>query len=100
VRSRRAGRRRSDPQQLATVVDGVLKQVDVVRSMLGLDVPVYGVLCFVKADRPLIGGSFTTHGVDVLWPKRLYPKLRAPGTFGTEELTQFHVQLAHGLPAA
>jgi hypothetical protein len=82
------------------VVDGVLKQVDVVRSVLGLDVPVYGVLCFVEADWPLIGGSFTTRGVDVLWPKRLYPKLQAPGPFGTEELTQFQVQLAHGLPAA
>lgn len=80
------------------VLDGVLNQVDVVRSVLGLDVPVYGVLCFVEADWPLIGGSFTTRGVDVLWPKRLYSKLQAPGPFGTEELTQFHVQVAHGCP--
>lgn len=52
------------------LVDGVLKQVDLVRERVG-DVPVTGVLCFVEADWPLIGGSFTTRGVHVMWPKRL-----------------------------
>ncbi len=42
------------------LVDGVLKQVDVVRSIVGTDVPVTGVLCFIDADWPLIGGAFTT----------------------------------------
>src|SRR5690606_29915685 len=37
------------------LVDGVLKQVDVVRGVLGDDVPVVGVLCFIEADWPLIG---------------------------------------------
>lgn len=59
------------------LVDGVLKQVDVVRSIVGTDVPVTGVLCFIDADWPLIGGAFTTRGVDVLWPKKLYPRLMA-----------------------
>ncbi|MEN2745438.1 nuclease-related domain-containing protein [Sinomonas halotolerans] len=52
------------------LVDGVLKQVDAVREAVE-DVPVMGVLCFVEADWPLIGGSFSTRGVHVLWPKRL-----------------------------
>lgn len=52
------------------LVDGVLKQVDVVRELVG-DVPVTGALCFVQADWPLIGGAFSTRGVHVLWPKRL-----------------------------
>jgi Nuclease-related domain len=52
------------------LVDGVLKQVDVVRDLVG-DVPVTGALCFIEADWPLIGGAFSTHGVQVLWPKRL-----------------------------
>ncbi len=52
------------------LVDGVLKQVDVVRDLVG-DVPVTGALCFIEADWPLIGGAFSTHGVHVLWPKRL-----------------------------
>jgi len=52
------------------LVDGVLKQVGLVQELVG-DVPVTGVLCFVEADWPLIGGSFMTRGVYVLWPKRL-----------------------------
>ena len=52
------------------LVDGVLKQVDLVRDVVG-DVPVVGSLCFVEADWPLIGGAFATRGMQVLWPKRL-----------------------------
>lgn len=52
------------------LVDGVLKQVDVVRDLVG-DVPVTGVLCFIEADWPLIGGAFSTRSVQVLWPRRL-----------------------------
>lgn len=52
------------------LVDGVLKQVDLVREVVG-DIPVIGSLCFVEADWPLIGGAFATRGVQVLWPKRL-----------------------------
>ena len=52
------------------LVDGVLKQVDRVRDVAG-DIPITGALCFVEADWPLIGGAFTTRGVQVLWPKRL-----------------------------
>lgn len=52
------------------LVDGVLSQVELVREHVG-QVPVTGALCFVDADWPLIGGSFTTRGVEVLWPRRL-----------------------------
>lgn len=52
------------------LVDGVLKQVDLVRDLLG-DIPIIGALCFVEADWPLIGGAFTTSGVHALWPTRL-----------------------------
>ena len=53
-----------------TLVDGMLKQVGLVRDLLG-DIPITGSLCFVEADWPLIGGAFATRGVQVLWPKRL-----------------------------
>ena len=54
------------------LVDGVLGQVDLVRDALDdPTVPVVGVLCFVGAEWPLIGGAFRTRGVHVLWPKRL-----------------------------
>lgn len=52
------------------LVDGVLKQIGLVRDVVG-DMPVTAVLCFIEADWPLIGGAFTTRGVHVLWPKRL-----------------------------
>lgn len=52
------------------LVDGVLKQVDLVRQVVG-DVPVMAALCFVGADWPLIGGAFATREVQVMWPKRL-----------------------------
>lgn len=52
------------------LVDGVSKQVNLVREAVG-DIPVTGAICFVEADWPLVGGAFTTRGVHVLWPKRL-----------------------------
>ena len=58
------------------LVDGVLKQVDVVRGLLDIDVPVHGVLCFVEADWPLLGGTFTTRGVQALWPRSSTPSSR------------------------
>ncbi|WP_224093933.1 nuclease-related domain-containing protein [Arthrobacter sp. StoSoilB13] len=58
------------------LVDGVLKQVDLVRDFVG-DVPVTGALCFIEADWPLIGGGFSIRGVHVLWPKRLAKVLAA-----------------------
>ncbi|QOD92779.1 nuclease-related domain-containing protein [Chryseoglobus sp. 28M-23] len=59
------------------LVEGVLKQVAHVQEAVG-DVPVRGVLCFVDADWPLVGGSFTVRGVDVMWPKKLVKVLSAP----------------------
>ncbi|RYB89107.1 NERD domain-containing protein [Nocardioides glacieisoli] len=82
------------------LVDGVLKQVDVVRRVVGDEVPVRGVLCFVDADWPLIGGSFTTRDVESLWPRRLYPKLQADGPLTVDAIADLHRRLAIGLPAA
>ena len=82
------------------LVDGVLKQVDVVRGLLDDDVPVHGVLRFVEADWPLIGGTFTTRGVQALWPKKLYPKLQAEGPFTADTVAEIHRKLAHALRAA
>lgn len=82
------------------LVDGVLKQVDIVRGLVDHDLPIHGVLCFVGADWPLIGGSFTTRGVEALWPKRLYPKLKADGPLLTQTVAEVHRRLAAALPPA
>jgi Nuclease-related domain len=82
------------------LVDGVLKQVDVVRGLLEPGVPVHGVLCFVEADWPLLGGNFTTRDVHALWPKKLYPKLQAEGPLTAETIAEIHRTLAKALPAS
>jgi hypothetical protein len=82
------------------VVDGVLKQLNVVRGVVGDAAAVRGVLCFIGADWPLIGGAFTTRGVDVLWPKRLYPKLSAGGPLSVQDVSGLHQLLAGALPPA
>jgi len=81
------------------LVDGVLKQIDVVRAIVGDAIPVTGVLCFIEADWPLIGGAFTTRGIEVLWPKKLYPRLAVEGPIscGVDGL---HRTLASALPPA
>ena len=81
-------------------MDGVLEQVEVVRGVVGDDVPLHGVLCFVEADWPLIGGAFSSRGVEAMWPKRLYPRLRAEGPLGPEHLALIHRTLGTALPPA
>lgn len=74
------------------LVDGVLKQVDVVRDLIE-DVPVNGALCFIEADWPLFGGAFTTRGVQVLWPKRL-TKVLVAQTSGDVDVVRMKESLA------
>ena len=81
------------------LVDGVLKQVDVVRGIVSHDIPVTGVLCFIEADWPLIGGAFTTRGVEVLWPRKLYPRLAAGGPVA-RDVADLHRKLSSALPPA
>lgn len=80
------------------LVDGVLKQVGVVREAVGSSTPIHGVLCFVEADWPLLGGAFTTRGIDVVWPKKLYSKLQAIGPVVPEGISELHRLLAQALP--
>lgn len=82
------------------LVDGVLAQVEVVRGVVGHDVPVRGVLCFVGADWPPVGGTLTTRGVEAVWPRKLVRRLEADGPMGRETIAQLHRLLASALPPA
>jgi hypothetical protein len=56
------------------LVDGVLRQIEVVRGVLGDElsaVPVHGVLCFVGAEWGIIMRSKTVKTVTALWPTKL-----------------------------
>lgn len=77
-----------DSRDCTKLLDAVLKQMRVVSSAIDYKVPVQGVLCFVEADWPLIGGSFSSRDVHVLWPKKLYPKLVADGPQTTRPSTR------------
>lgn len=82
------------------LVDGMRKQVALVGAALAdqPEVPVQGVLCFVDADWPVFGGSFTTNAVAVLWPKKLKALLTRPGRFGPEHIADLQWRLHESFP--
>ncbi len=86
------------------LVDGVQKQVNLVKSALqaaGLgDVPVGGMLCFVEADWPLIGGDFTIAGLKVLWPKKAASHILAAGPVEAGTAERVWRALAAAFPVA
>lgn len=80
------------------LVDGVLKQVELVRTVVG-DIPVLSALCFVEADWPLIGGAFATREVHVVWPKHL-AKLLTEGSVGPVDVAATRESLASRFKSA
>jgi len=82
------------------LVVGMHKQFDVVRGVIGDEVPLIGVLCFVGADWPLLGGAFSVQGVKVLWPKKLYPLLTSEGSLTIEQVASVSRLAARHLPTA
>jgi hypothetical protein len=58
------------------------------------------VLCFIEADWPLIGGAFSTRGVEVTWPKKLYKALASAGPLDAAAMSAVHQALAAALPPA
>jgi hypothetical protein len=76
------------------------KQVALVRAALvdQPEVPVRGVLCFVDADWPLIGGAFTVKHVAVLWPKKLEALLTESGPMGPDQIANLQGQLHEAFP--
>lgn len=82
------------------LVDGVKSQVQRVREALADEViPIAGVLCFLEADWPLLGGSFTVDEVHVVWPRLLVKRItEAPGVAFDVDETQ--ARLADAFPVA
>jgi hypothetical protein len=85
------------------LVDGALAQVALVQAAVNATnthVPVRGMLCFVDADWPLIGGSFTIRGVDILSPNKTSEQLTASGPLGVATALAIHRTLAQHFPVA
>jgi len=89
-----AGRDRS------SLVEGMHKQVALVRAALvdQPEVAVRGVLCFVDADWPLIGGAFTVNDVAVVWPKKLKALLTESGPMDQNQVADLQWQLHEAFP--
>ncbi|MDR2374614.1 MAG: NERD domain-containing protein [Bifidobacteriaceae bacterium] len=86
----------------AKLVDSVLRQVEIVKAALaaaGETAPVWGALCFVNADWPLLGGAITTRGVRALWWDKLLSALRQPGDLDADAVGRVAQRLAEALPA-
>lgn len=96
----RVERLRVGTRDCTRLVDGVIKQLTVVRDHIPDQIPVHGVLCFIEADWPLIGGSFTTRTVQALWPKKLYAQLTSDGPIDAETIAAVHQTLATVFPLA
>jgi hypothetical protein len=81
------------------LVGDVLKQVALVIAAVP-DVPVLGMLCFVGADWPLLGGDFAIGGVRVLWPRRAAEQVTKPGELDASTIEHIHRTLAATFPPA
>lgn len=60
--------------------------------------PCGGVLCFVEADWPLIGGSLTVEGVQVTYPRRLRAILGEAGNLGSDRIADLQLALHQAFP--
>lgn len=82
------------------LIKGVQTQVDRVTAAVGdPEVPVLGVLCFLDADWPLIGGSFIVDGIRAVWPRLLIKQMtEAPAQ--VLDVNAIHARLAGVFPSA
>ena len=85
------------------LVEGIERQVDVVRSALGdaaaATVPVHAALCFVDNDLPLTR-KLSVRDVAVLTPKRVAKRLKAAGPLDQAAIDELYAALAVALPPA
>jgi len=82
------------------LIAGVQAQAERVTAAAGDEAsPVFGVLCFLDADWPLIGGSFTVDSIHVLWPRLLIKRMTeaAPRNINVDTI---HSRLGKAFPAA
>ena len=86
------------------LIDGLDRQVAAVTDAMAAqggspDVPIYGVLCFIKADLPLIGQQ-RIRGHRLLYRRALVRRLKAAGPLEAPDLAAVANHLAAVLPPA
>lgn len=89
-----------DGRDRTSLIDGLDRQVAAVREGIGTaDVPIQGVLCFTKADLPLIGTT-RMRGHLLLYRKALAKRLEAAGAMDPEAIGSLARRLSGAFPAA
>jgi hypothetical protein len=83
-----------------SLIDGMHKQLAVVQGVIGDEMPITGMLVFIEADWPLIGGAFVTQQVKVLWPKKAAETITQPGPLDAAQVYALHRALAAVLKPA
>ena len=84
------------------LIDGLDRQVAAVRDVLATgqcDVPVRGVLCFTRADLPLLG-TLRMRGHELLYRNALVKRLAADGELDAEEIQGLARMIAAAFPPA
>lgn len=83
-----------------SLIDGLDRQVSAVHEALGsAGVAIQGVLCFTKADLPLVGVT-RIRGHVLVYRKALAKRLNAPGLLGTDAIEVLARRLVAAFPAA
>ena len=84
------------------LVDGLLKQVEIVAGLLAEIAPgvkVSGAFCFVDVDLPLLSTP-KIRGLPVFGRRRLAKHINCDGPLDDEQIRAIATELAHRLPAA
>lgn len=84
------------------LVDGVVKQVDLVKAAvagIGLDVSVRGCFCFVDTELPFFGTS-TISGLSIFGRRGLAKQLNASGGLTADSVAMLAAALAERFPVA
>lgn len=88
------------------LIDGLDRQVEAIKAALGSaswplawEIPVHGVLCFLSADLPLLGG-LRMRGHHILRRRAVVKRLEAPGPLDDTAIRSLADHLATAFPAA
>jgi hypothetical protein len=85
-----------------TLIDGLAKQTELARAAMAdiaPGVPVYGALCFVEGELPMLG-ALTFNGYPLLYPKALAKRINAGGQLTANDVQATARELAARFPSA
>jgi hypothetical protein len=81
------------------LLDGIARQLKVVREIVASGIPVRGVLCFVDGDWPLFG-TLQARGIPVLPPRKTARLCSAAGPLDAETVRAVATELGQALVCA